>query len=188
MWSLSQRWTLQKSSKRNLPWVNGLNNIFSATMAMLTSYKCCTNSAIWTCFLPERAWVCKNHPSQFAWLDAAAHWLCPPLRISDGGGGGELNSHWFNKLITGRRNENVKWEVWDQIRTGEVNVALWGQRDRPVALCISDRGEQWDITHPENAAQKVRGAHECISVCPTVGLSRHTHTPDFKWQPLWRCA
>lgn len=147
---------------------------------MLMSCKCCTNPAIWTCFLPERTWVCKNNPSQFVWLDAAAQWLCLPLRISDGGGG-ELNSHWFNKLIMGRRNENVKWEVWDQIRTGEVNVALWGQRDRPVALCISDRGEQWDITHPENTAQKVRGAHEYISVCPTVGLSLQLSAHSHAW-------
>lgn len=95
--------------------------------------------------------------------------------------GGKLNSHWFNKLITGRRNENAKWEVWDQIRTGEVNVALWGQRDRPVALCISDRGEQWDITHPENTAQKVRGAHEYISVCPTVGLSPRLSAHSHAW-------
>lgn len=48
----------------------------------------------------------------------------------------------------------MKWEVWDQIWTGEVNVALWGHADCPVARC--NEKEQWDITHPENTAQRVR--------------------------------
>lgn len=69
------------------------------------------------------------------------------------------------------------WEVWDQIRVGEVNVALWGQSDCPVAHCTNDRKEQWDITHPENTAQRVRQATwlcsclpACLSGCLTVGL------------------
>lgn len=51
----------------------------------------------------------------------------------------------------------MKWEVWHQTRVGEANVALWGQSDCPVARCESDRKEQWDITHPENTVQRVRG-------------------------------
>lgn len=64
-----------------------------------------------------------------------------PLRISR-----EDNGSWLNKLIRAWCNANVKWEEWDQIQCEELNVALWGQSDFPVACCHSDIQKQWDIT------------------------------------------
>lgn len=76
--------------------------------------------------------------------------------------------YWLNKLIRGWSNDNVNWEAWDQTQVGEMNVALWGQFDCPVARSKSDRKEQWDITHPVNTVQRVRGVtwqHICLSAC-----------------------
>lgn len=86
-----------------------------------------------------------------------------------------LNGYWLNKLIRAWNNENAKWEVWDHSLAGEVNVALWGQSDCPVAHCNSDRKEQWDITHPGNIAQRVRGV-TWLCFCLSV-LESHVH----KW-------
>lgn len=78
----------------------------------------------------------------------------------------------------------MKWKVWDQIQIGEVNVALWGQSDHPMACCNSDRREQWDITHPVNIARRVRGCtwlRFCLSACPTVGLSVYGWAHSHAW-------
>lgn len=108
-----------------------------------------------------------------------------------------LNGYWLNKLIRAWNNENAKWEVWDHSLAGEVNVALWGQSDCPVAQCNSDRKEQWDITHPGNIAQRVRGVTWlcfCLSVHTCIKELKRQHRKLYSTESImciilwWRLA
>lgn len=81
----------------------------------------------------------------------------------------------------------MKWEVQDQTQVGEINVALWGQFDCPVARCKSDRMEQWDITHTVNTVRRVQQVkwqhiclYACLSDCKSHCLWLLTHMNEHK--------